>query len=337
MSRARSLIDRIRSLIRRIYPGERTVAIACQGGGSHAAFTAGVLAGLLEDLPRRYRVVGLSGASGGAVCATAAWYGLHAPDQTPADVLEAVWEEIAATTGWEEWLNELTLMKMAVSDASSLPSSPYTNPGSNWGRRQLEDVLTSHIDFDTFEKFAADSSAPRLLVSAVDVHTGRPVVFCDDEVTEEAVVASAAVPQFFEAVEIDGAYHWDGYLSRNPPILEFVVDESVPPIDELWVIRLTPQTVQDLPTTEEAIADRVQQLIENLSLTQELRFVETVNEWLADGTLSDDSLTETTIRTLELHREQTDQSRLDRGSSFISDLYADGQAEATNFLRELDA
>ena len=56
---------------------ERKLAIACQGGGSHTAFTAGVLKKLLEQgIPEPYRLVALSGTSGGGICATAAWYGL---------------------------------------------------------------------------------------------------------------------------------------------------------------------------------------------------------------------------------------------------------------------
>jgi hypothetical protein len=47
----------------------RRVAIACQGGGSHTAFTAGVLARLFDgDELDGCEVVGLSGTSGGAVC-----------------------------------------------------------------------------------------------------------------------------------------------------------------------------------------------------------------------------------------------------------------------------
>ena len=61
--------------------GPRRVAIACQGGGSHTAFTAGVLSRLLDggvldggvpdgdELDGGYEIVGLSGTSGGAVCA----------------------------------------------------------------------------------------------------------------------------------------------------------------------------------------------------------------------------------------------------------------------------
>ena len=48
--------------------GRTRVAIACQGGGSHTAFTAGVLKRLLgaHELAG-FEVVGLSGTSGGAV------------------------------------------------------------------------------------------------------------------------------------------------------------------------------------------------------------------------------------------------------------------------------
>ena len=56
---------------------KKRVAIACQGGGSHTAFTAGVLKGLLRsERLQDYEVVGLSGTSGGAVCALLAWHNL---------------------------------------------------------------------------------------------------------------------------------------------------------------------------------------------------------------------------------------------------------------------
>ena len=55
----------------------RRIAIACQGGGSHTAFTAGVLTRLFgSDEIDGYEVVGLSGTSGGAVCALLAWSAL---------------------------------------------------------------------------------------------------------------------------------------------------------------------------------------------------------------------------------------------------------------------
>ena len=75
----------------------RTVAIACQGGGSHTAFTGGALQRLLVDA--NHRIVALSGTSGGAVCALLAWYGLLTGGAAEAGrLLERFWAATAATT-----------------------------------------------------------------------------------------------------------------------------------------------------------------------------------------------------------------------------------------------
>jgi len=60
------------------------VAIACQGGGSQTAFTAGVLKGLFEEgVHEDFNVVSLSGTSGGSICAALAWYALEKKDREP--------------------------------------------------------------------------------------------------------------------------------------------------------------------------------------------------------------------------------------------------------------
>src|SRR5215203_6565166 len=82
----------------------RKVAIACQGGGSHTAFTAGVLKRLLraEEL-KQYEVVGLSGTSGGAVCALLAWHNLLRGDAAgAAEALAAFWRDNSATAPHEQ-------------------------------------------------------------------------------------------------------------------------------------------------------------------------------------------------------------------------------------------
>ena len=56
---------------------KQKIAIACQGGGSQTAFTAGVLSAFFENgVHLQKQIVSLSGTSGGAVCAALAWYGL---------------------------------------------------------------------------------------------------------------------------------------------------------------------------------------------------------------------------------------------------------------------
>lgn len=77
--------------------GSRRVAIACQGGGSHTAFTAGVLKRILNEKKEKYDIVALSGTSGGAICALLTWYGLLTNDRDKAiKLLDSFWTEISA-------------------------------------------------------------------------------------------------------------------------------------------------------------------------------------------------------------------------------------------------
>ena len=55
----------------------KRIAIACQGGGSQCAFVAGALNALFaQKVHERFRIVGLSGTSGGAFTAALGWLGL---------------------------------------------------------------------------------------------------------------------------------------------------------------------------------------------------------------------------------------------------------------------
>ena len=60
------------------------IAIACQGGGSQTAFTAGALKALCEaQVPDEFEIVSVSGTSGGAVCAALVWYALERGEDRP--------------------------------------------------------------------------------------------------------------------------------------------------------------------------------------------------------------------------------------------------------------
>jgi NTE family protein len=76
---------------------KRRIAIACQGGGSHTAFTAGALSKILGEVKDegRYEIVALSGTSGGALCAFLAWYVLlkENSEQDAMKTLRSFWEE----------------------------------------------------------------------------------------------------------------------------------------------------------------------------------------------------------------------------------------------------
>jgi len=154
---------------------ERSVAIACQGGGSHTAFTAGVLSQLLNsDELAQYRIAALSGTSGGAVCALLAWSALLDDDRALASrMLEEFWADNAAKGLAEQFLNSWLLAASAVQNYGLMPAiSPYHTPTSTIGLDQFRQMLQRHVNFDRFEADAAGSH-PLLLLGAVDVMSGR--------------------------------------------------------------------------------------------------------------------------------------------------------------------
>src|SRR5262245_60155888 len=115
----------------------RRVAIACQGGGSHTAFTAGVLRGLMGNLPEDVEVVALSGTSGGAMCATLAWDGLVRGDrQRAVERLQGFWHAMAATDPLDQIANQTLMGLVSLRDLMVLPEvSPYHLP--TWGEDRL--------------------------------------------------------------------------------------------------------------------------------------------------------------------------------------------------------
>ncbi|GCF12809.1 alpha/beta hydrolase [Haloarcula mannanilytica] len=311
-----------------------SVAIACQGGGSHSAFTAGALQRLLPAVDAEYDFVSLSGTSGGALCAVTAWYGLLGEGSDYArDLLEDVWCDVAATTPPSFLLNEALVWRRRFEN-SMVPVadvSPYATPGRP-GHGWYLSLLDRHIDFDEFDTLA-DEAPPHVTVGTVNVNSGVFETFTDDAITPKTVLASAAFPLLYKAVELNGHWHWDGLFSQNPPIREFLTSGRPKP-DEIWIIQIEPQTREERPTSLAEISDRRQELSGNLSLNQELFFVRKVNEWVDKGYLPDE-FKHVEIRWLRFDEELQAASKRDRDPRFIEDLIEQGRTEAGEFLNHL--
>jgi len=313
------------------------VAIACQGGGSHTAFTAGVLKGLLRDWDdAEYRLTGISGTSGGAFNAVAAWYGLLTGDETTAiELLDALWADLTAKQPTDRITNAW-LVGTVASESTGLPIpqiSPYYFPLSSWAQDRIRRTLSRHIDFDAVPDLCTEA-APELVVGTVDVNGGVFETFTNENVTPEAVLASAAVPNLFEGVELHGHLHWDGLFSQNPPINDLMTIDPDHKPDELWIIQINPQEVEGTPTTVDEIADRRNELSGNLSLNQELRFIEWVNDWIEEGLLPPDKFSHTTVRRIQMGRRYHCTTKLDRSPAFIGELLELGESQAEAFLQE---
>jgi NTE family protein len=312
------------------------VAIACQGGGSHTAFTAGVLETVLQecDWDDEYDLVGISGTSGGAFNALATWYGLVVGDvDTATELLRAVWEDLSAQS-YSDRVTNAWLTNVARLEASGMPIpqfSPYQLPGQEVGKKRIRDVLESHIDFESIPGYC-QADAPDLVVGTVNINAGVFETFVNEAVTVDAVLASAAVPTVFEAVEINDHLHWDGQFSQNPPISDLMRQPPERKPEELWVIQINPQELDGEPTSVEAVADRRNELSGNISLNQELRFIERVNDWVEAGKLPAEEFTHTDINRIEMGQRFSASSKFDRDPEFIQELMTLGRDRANTFL-----
>lgn len=192
----------------------KAVNLALQGGGAHGAFTWGVLDQILED--GRLAIAGVSGTSAGAMNAVslAAGYTRDGPEGARA-ALHKFWHGMGRyalggplrrtplDTLLGRWDLEGNPAYHALQTMSRLASPYQLNPANI---NPLRDMLESTIDFEMVRACTAFA----LYISATNVETGRVKVFPRAELTADMVMASACLPQFQQAVEIDGVPYWDG-------------------------------------------------------------------------------------------------------------------------------
>lgn len=319
------------------------IAIACQGGGSHTAFTAGVLAHWLgPEVLDRFRVVALSGTSGGAICALLGWSALiEERPELARERLAAFWSANSAATPPEQLVNEMLLAAMKMSHYVAAPAvSPYSTPMSAWSLEHLRGLIEQTLDVPAVTARAAElgPDAPLLLLGAVDVLSGSFKAFSSHagEISADAVLASAAIPNLFRSVPVDGHLYWDGLFSQNPPVGDLI--DAHP--DEIWVIQINPTARVTEPTSVMEIEDRRNELAGNLSLYQELNFIEQVDRLIEAGALRSDTYRPVTIRILEMNRPPASErigyaSKLNRDPQFLSALLQQGDDQAGEFLAAL--
>ncbi len=273
------------------------IAIAVQGGAANTAFAAGALRALFEEgVHEQFRIVGLSGASGGAICAALAWSSLLQHEEEPWRRLDAFWRDHMAVTPDERAWNDRLLATLEDTDAVRLPgmkidrASPLVAAMYGLSLRglrpdfnDLRRLLVRHLDLGAIAPVARDPRAPALLIGAVDVLSGRLAKFSShlQDIRVEHLLASCALPNLSAPVEIDGRHYWDGIFSDNPPVSELVqlafVGEHNRP-DEIWVIKINPTTTLSVPRDFDEVGDRRAEIVGNLSLFQQLDALRILNE-----------------------------------------------------------
>jgi NTE family protein len=251
---------------------KKNVKLALQGGGSHGAFTWGVLDYLLED--DRLRIMAVSGTSAGAMNAVALADGLASGGPSEARKrLESFWSATSAAARFSPIRRSPIDVMMGNWSLDHSPAfllmeylsevfSPYDfNP---FDFNPLRDVVAAAIDFGRVN----DTGGIKLFLSATNVRTGRPKIFRQPGITLDCVMASACLPFLFKAVEIDGEAYWDGGYMGNPALFP-LVDEC--DAGDVVLIQINPFHRRDIPRTAGDIRNRLNEITFNASLFKELR------------------------------------------------------------------
>lgn len=249
------------------------IDLALQGGGSHGAFTWGVLDRLLEE--KRLTIDAISGTSAGAMNAAVLvdGYVKGGPEGARAS-LELFWKTVANSARFSplqrgpmdiilgQWSLDYSPGFITM-DALSRLFSPYDlNP---LGGNPLYTVLTELVDFKRLAK-----SSIKLFVTATNVGTGRGRVFRNNEITPEVLLASACLPTIFKAVEIDGEHYWDGGYSGNPTITPLIRESKS---KDTILVQINPVKRPGVPQSVREILNRLNEVSFNAVLLKELRMI----------------------------------------------------------------
>ncbi len=262
--------------------GRRKVALALQGGGSHGAFTWGVLDRLLDDT--KIAIVGATGTSAGAMNGAVLVDGLvrGGPEQARAE-LRRYWDGVGAMPGFGSFFSNMSGEEAARTPVESIPAyaeavkknlSPYDLPASN--DNPARRLLTELIDFDRLRS----QQEIQLTVCATNARTARRRVFIGQDVSVEALLASACLPQLFRAVDIDGEPYWDGALTGNPalgPLLTKIQD------CDLIIVRVDPVNRPEAPRSLRDIYSRTVEISHNSTFWLEMGAIAVVLRFVDEG------------------------------------------------------
>ena len=314
----------------------KSVNLALQGGGSHGAFTWGVLDRLLED--GRIIIESISGTSAGAMNAVVLADGLVRAGRDGArQALKDFWRAVSNSAAispiqrsvWDILCGQWSLDASPgylYFDVLSRIASPYElNP---LNLNPLRDLLTGQVDFDRVKH----CNEIKLFVSATQVRTGRVKVFENDGISADTVMASACIPTIFKAVEIDGEAYWDGAFMGNPVLFPFIYRcESL----DILIVQINPMERKETPTNARDIVERMNEITFNASLMKEFRAIDFVRRLIDEGCLDEKRYKRLLIHMIHAEDQLAPMgasSKLNAEWQFLTHLKEIGRASASEWL-----
>jgi NTE family protein len=321
---------------------KKTLTLALQGGGSHGAFTWGVLDRLLED--ERIEIEGISGASAGAMNAVALAYGWTIGGRKGArKALQDFWESVGVRKPFSIQAEEEYTAENIALHAQPSPGinallaltrflSPYQwNP---FDINPLRDILAAHIDF---ERLRAECPL-KLFVAATHVGSGTLRLFRTRQLTLDMLLASACLPSLHHAVEINGEAYWDGGFTANPPLFPLLHQCQS---RDIMVVLLHSARHAGVPLTVNEIHTRLTEIGFNAAISTELQAIALAQREARRSLFAIGKL-ERRLRALNIHsiasRELMGQlptlSRLNTHAPFLQALRNEGRQQTERWLDE---
>ncbi|WP_170477715.1 patatin-like phospholipase family protein [Ruegeria arenilitoris] len=321
----------------------KRINLALQGGGAHGAFTWGVLDRLLDE--EDIEVAAITGTSAGALNGAAFKSGMvHAGRQGARDNLDGLWKRMGAIGDMRIalWMRGLEPAHIAQALEYSVPFSmadtwsrlvsPYAY--GPFYRNPLEPV----VDRFNFDEICAEDG-PGLFVCATCVRSGKIRVFTGQEISTDAILASACLPNLFKAVEIfdpksgrTEAY-WDGGYTGNPALYP-LFNGDLP--DDVVIVNINPLERDEVPKTPQQIQNRINEISFNSSLFRELRAISFVQRLLQDGKLKAGEMSRVLIHMIAddaLMNDLSAATKIVPNPVVLHRLKHAGQSAADAFLR----
>ncbi len=310
------------------------IDLALQGGGSHGAFTWGVLDRLIEE--PWLRIEAISGTSAGAMNAAILAYGWDQGGAAGAKAaLESYWRRVARAAAFSplqrspldrlmgRWSLDNSPVYLTF-DLMTRVFSPYhLNP---LDLNPLRTILAESIDFDRLAR-----GSMKLFITATSVRTGRGRIFRNAEISADVLLASACLPTMFQAIEIDGDYYWDGGYAGNPTITPLIRESDA---QDTILVQINPRERKDIPRSANDVLDRLNEISFNSPLMKELRMIALLRQVADPG--HGEGARWAKMRT---HRIWTDKlaefgasSKLNAEWEFIAMLKEEGRHSADQFL-----
>ena len=312
------------------------VDLALQGGGEHGAFTWGVLDRLLED--DTLRIDGISGTSAGAMNAAVLVDGyMDGGADGARAALERFWRKVSEAARFSpfqrgpldillgRWTLDSSPAFVAMDLAARLISPYDLNPG---GFNPLRDVLAECVNFDRLP-----NATIKLFVNTTNVRTGRGRIFRNAEITPDVLLASACLPQLFQAIEIDGESYWDGGYSGNPSIMPLVLECNS---RDTILVPINPIERPGTPRSAREILDRINEVAFNAVTLKELKMIALLRQ-VADPGKSEGALwAEMRVHAVRnpTMLELGYSSKLNAEWPFLQMLHQEGRNSADDFLRK---